>query len=135
MRNTGHMRKMSIIGPMRKMRRSRAFEKDEKNFVYKNETKISTRKMTQRIHEKDVGNPSRVQKSKPVKQQKRKAVKQQNNKRVMQQQKPTKNNKVGITVEQVELVMSQPWPIGRAGSCELMIACRARATGETRSKT
>eukprot|EP00930_Biecheleria_cincta_P070581 TRINITY_DN58214_c0_g1_i1.p1 TRINITY_DN58214_c0_g1~~TRINITY_DN58214_c0_g1_i1.p1 ORF type:complete len:352 (+),score=49.36 TRINITY_DN58214_c0_g1_i1:40-1095(+) len=35
---------------------------------------------------------------------------------------------VGIELTNVELVASQPWPIGRAGSCELMIGCRAVAT-------
>lgn len=36
----------------------------------------------------------------------------------------------GIRIANVELVASQPWPIGRAGSCELMIGCRAVATTE-----
>lgn len=36
----------------------------------------------------------------------------------------------GIKLSNVELVASQPWPIGRAGSCELMIGCRAVATTE-----
>lgn len=37
---------------------------------------------------------------------------------------------VGITMSSVELVASQAWPIGRAGSCELMIGCRGQATSQ-----
>mmetsp|Transcript_53508 Transcript_53508/g.148355 ORF Transcript_53508/g.148355 Transcript_53508/m.148355 type:complete len:357 (-) Transcript_53508:59-1129(-) len=33
----------------------------------------------------------------------------------------------GVRLGPVRLVMSQPWPIGRAGSCELMMGCRAVA--------
>lgn len=33
----------------------------------------------------------------------------------------------GVRLGHVELARSQPWPIGRAGSCELMIGCRAAA--------
>ena len=33
----------------------------------------------------------------------------------------------GVRVEAVSILGSQPWPIGRAGSCELMIGCMARA--------
>mmetsp|Transcript_108466 Transcript_108466/g.338059 ORF Transcript_108466/g.338059 Transcript_108466/m.338059 type:complete len:359 (-) Transcript_108466:71-1147(-) len=37
---------------------------------------------------------------------------------------------VGVQVDRVLLHSSQPWPIGRAGSCELMIGCMARAASE-----
>ena len=30
----------------------------------------------------------------------------------------------GVRIHSVSLVASQPWPIGRAGSCELMLACK-----------
>ena len=33
----------------------------------------------------------------------------------------------GIRVGAVDILQSQPWPIGRSGSCELMIGCVARA--------
>mmetsp|Transcript_30520 Transcript_30520/g.37454 ORF Transcript_30520/g.37454 Transcript_30520/m.37454 type:complete len:234 (+) Transcript_30520:232-933(+) len=33
----------------------------------------------------------------------------------------------GVRVHSVTLVASQPWPIGRAGSCELMLGCKAVA--------
>lgn len=33
----------------------------------------------------------------------------------------------GVELASVELFASQPWPIGRAGSCELMIGCKAVA--------
>ena len=33
----------------------------------------------------------------------------------------------GVELAQVQLLRSQPWPIGRAGSCELMLGCIARA--------
>lgn len=33
----------------------------------------------------------------------------------------------GVVVDDVQLLTSQPWPIGRSGSCELMLACVARA--------
>ena len=33
----------------------------------------------------------------------------------------------GVRIHSVSLVASQPWPIGRAGSCELMLACKERA--------
>ena len=33
----------------------------------------------------------------------------------------------GVRVEAVSILGSQPWPIGRAGTCELMIGCVARA--------
>ena len=37
----------------------------------------------------------------------------------------------GIVVgEEVQLVGSQPWPIGAAGHSELMLGCIARATSE-----
>jgi len=36
----------------------------------------------------------------------------------------------GLQLASVELLASQPWPIGRAGSCELMIGCRAVAATE-----
>lgn len=34
---------------------------------------------------------------------------------------------VGIEVSEVQIVGTQPWPIGRAGSCELMVGCVAKA--------
>ncbi|KAL4859665.1 Peroxisomal NADH pyrophosphatase NUDT12 [Chlorella vulgaris] len=34
----------------------------------------------------------------------------------------------GIEVAAVDIVGSQPWPVGRGGSCELMVGCIARAT-------
>lgn len=34
---------------------------------------------------------------------------------------------VGVRVGEVAIVGSQPWPIGRGGSCELMIGCVATA--------
>jgi NAD+ diphosphatase len=33
-----------------------------------------------------------------------------------------------LQVSDVQIVGTQPWPIGRYGSCELMIGCVARAT-------
>lgn len=36
----------------------------------------------------------------------------------------------GVRLSRVAIVGSQPWPIGRGGSCELMIGCLARAAGE-----
>ena len=33
----------------------------------------------------------------------------------------------GITVGEVQIVGSQPWPVGAAGHCELMLGCVARA--------
>jgi NADH pyrophosphatase NudC (nudix superfamily) len=36
----------------------------------------------------------------------------------------------GVIVHSVEILGSQPWPIGRGGSCELMIGCIARTTSE-----
>lgn len=36
----------------------------------------------------------------------------------------------GIAVGAVRVVGSQPWPIGRGGSCELMLGCVARATDD-----
>ena len=33
-----------------------------------------------------------------------------------------------LQVSDVQIVGTQPWPIGRYGSCELMIGCIARAT-------
>lgn len=36
----------------------------------------------------------------------------------------------GIVVQEVEILDSQPWPIGRGGNCELMIGCRAIARTE-----
>ena len=33
----------------------------------------------------------------------------------------------GIVVGEVEILDSQPWPIGRGGTCELMIGCKATA--------
>ena len=33
----------------------------------------------------------------------------------------------GVDVEAVEILGSQPWPLGRSGACELMIGCLARA--------
>lgn len=35
----------------------------------------------------------------------------------------------GILVGRVDMWSSQPWPVGRSGSCELMLACIARAAG------
>ena len=37
----------------------------------------------------------------------------------------------GIEVGQVAILGSQPWPIGRGGSCELMIGCIAKAKSDT----
>lgn len=34
----------------------------------------------------------------------------------------------GVIVGEVSIIDSQPWPIGRSGNCELMIACIAYAT-------
>lgn len=36
----------------------------------------------------------------------------------------------GVNLASIELLATQPWPIGRAGSCELMIGCRGVATTE-----
>mmetsp|Transcript_94026 Transcript_94026/g.166515 ORF Transcript_94026/g.166515 Transcript_94026/m.166515 type:complete len:363 (-) Transcript_94026:60-1148(-) len=36
----------------------------------------------------------------------------------------------GLTLKSVHLVASQPWPIGRAGSCELMVGCKAVAASD-----
>eukprot|EP00887_Chlorella_sp_A99_P005196 scaffold1.g5196.t1 len=36
----------------------------------------------------------------------------------------------GVSVTQVDIVGTQPWPIGRGGSCELMIGALAKAAGE-----
>jgi NAD+ diphosphatase len=36
----------------------------------------------------------------------------------------------GVSVNMVHIVGSQPWPIGRAGSCELMLGCVGRAVSE-----
>ena len=33
----------------------------------------------------------------------------------------------GVKVGDVAIVGSQPWPIGRGGSCELMIGCIGKA--------
>merc|ERR1711904_390977 len=33
----------------------------------------------------------------------------------------------GVVVDQVEILGSQPWPLGRSGACELMIGCIAKA--------
>ncbi|QDZ19588.1 NUDIX hydrolase [Chloropicon primus] len=40
----------------------------------------------------------------------------------------------GVQVDQVQLLGSQPWPLGRSGACELMIGCvaRAKSNPETR---
>jgi len=37
----------------------------------------------------------------------------------------------GVLVHSVEILGSQPWPIGRGGSCELMIGCIAKTRSET----
>lgn len=37
------------------------------------------------------------------------------------------SEETGVRVGAVALVASQPWPCGRGGSCELMLACAARA--------
>lgn len=37
----------------------------------------------------------------------------------------------GVTIRNVVVVDSQPWPIGRGGGCELMIGCIAEATDTT----
>merc|ERR1712241_810879 len=34
---------------------------------------------------------------------------------------------IGVQLTSIRLVKSQSWPIGRAGSCELMIGCEAVA--------
>lgn len=34
----------------------------------------------------------------------------------------------GITISKVNIMFTQPWPIGRTGGCELMIGCVAQAT-------
>lgn len=36
----------------------------------------------------------------------------------------------GVRVGEVSIVGSQPWPIGRGGSCELMIGCIGKAVSE-----
>ena len=36
----------------------------------------------------------------------------------------------GVRVGPVQLSHSQPWPIGRAGACELMIGCFAQAISQ-----
>lgn len=36
----------------------------------------------------------------------------------------------GVAVGGVQILGSQPWPIGRAGSCELMVGCIAKAASE-----
>ncbi|KAL4423481.1 hypothetical protein ABPG77_003614 [Micractinium sp. CCAP 211/92] len=36
----------------------------------------------------------------------------------------------GVDVVAVDIVGSQPWPVGRGGSCELMIGCIAKAGGD-----
>jgi len=36
----------------------------------------------------------------------------------------------GVRIHSVTLLASQPWPIGRAGSCELMLACKAVAESD-----
>ena len=36
----------------------------------------------------------------------------------------------GIEVSSVAILGSQPWPIGRGGSCELMIGCIAKAQSD-----
>ncbi|CAE7375397.1 NUDT19, partial [Symbiodinium pilosum] len=36
----------------------------------------------------------------------------------------------GVRLGSISLAASQPWPIGRGGSCELMLACRAVALSE-----
>ncbi|CAK0736539.1 hypothetical protein CVIRNUC_000762 [Coccomyxa viridis] len=36
----------------------------------------------------------------------------------------------GVDVESVHILGSQPWPIGRGGSCELMIGCMAKAKSD-----
>ena len=38
---------------------------------------------------------------------------------------------VGVRCGAVSVVGSQPWPIGRGGSCELMIGCVASALDDT----
>lgn len=38
------------------------------------------------------------------------------------------HEEVGVTVGEVKIVGSQPWPAGRGGSCELMIGVIACAT-------
>ncbi|CAL5218535.1 g224 [Coccomyxa viridis] len=37
----------------------------------------------------------------------------------------------GVEVKNVHILGSQPWPIGRGGSCELMIGCIAQAKNDT----
>ena len=34
--------------------------------------------------------------------------------------------KAGVRLRSVTLIASQPWPVGRGGSCELMLACKVR---------
>ena len=36
----------------------------------------------------------------------------------------------GVKVGDVAIVGSQPWPIGRGGSCELMIGCIGKALSD-----
>ena len=36
----------------------------------------------------------------------------------------------GIRVGEVAILGSQPWPIGRGGSCELMIGCIGKALSD-----
>ncbi|CAK9086331.1 unnamed protein product [Durusdinium trenchii] len=36
----------------------------------------------------------------------------------------------GVRLRSVTLIASQPWPVGRGGSCELMLACKAVAASE-----
>ncbi|KAF5831681.1 NUDIX hydrolase domain-like protein [Dunaliella salina] len=40
-----------------------------------------------------------------------------------------------VKVGQVQLLGSQPWPIGRAGSCELMLGCIAKAQDDAMENT
>jgi len=40
-----------------------------------------------------------------------------------------------VKVGQVQLLGSQPWPIGRAGSCELMLGCIAKAQDDAMVNT
>ena len=40
------------------------------------------------------------------------------------------SEEAGIKVGRVAIVGSQPWPIGRGGSCELMVGCIAQALSD-----
>lgn len=37
----------------------------------------------------------------------------------------------GVEVDNIHILGSQPWPIGRGGSCELMVGCIAKAKDDT----